>query len=62
MIPDQKFNCPHCGAPGQTVSGQPEYSCQCRLGHMFAPQIPMYPHPYVPYYPQTPAPWWTVTS
>jgi hypothetical protein len=47
MIPDQTFHCPHCGAPGQVKSGQPEYSCLCRIAHQFAP-APVYPWPYPP--------------
>lgn len=60
MIPDQTFHCPHCGAPGQTKSGKAEYSCECRMGHLFtpAPQLPA-ATPLCPY-PWTP-PHWPVT-
>jgi hypothetical protein len=40
VIPNQNFYCPHCGAPGQVMFGQAEYSCLCRMsgfGHTCAP-------------------------
>jgi len=61
MIPNQTFSCPHCGAPGQTINGQAEYSCQCRIGRMFAPQSPQIPSIPAPYNPPH-WPWYTITS
>lgn len=50
MIPDQKFNCPCCGAPGQTEQGNAIYSCQCRFSRALTPQP-------APYYPMPAYPW-----
>lgn len=36
MIPNQTFHCPKCGAPGQVLNGQTEYSCECRFGALVA--------------------------
>lgn len=57
MIPNQIFNCPHCGAPGQVKEGKAEYSCGCRWTSMQPQQLPVYPHPYYPAPFQNPFRW-----
>lgn len=58
-VSDQKFNCPHCGAPGETQHGNAIYSCICRFNHQqFSPPppglMPFSPWPNYPYYPSCP--------
>jgi len=46
MIEDQKFNCPACGAPGETINGQALYSCMCRHAWVFkAAAFPLHAQP-----------------